>query len=102
MNDPHRAVLRIVLRIIGHEVPIGNAHTGCTCNGPELAKAKTSGGALAGNLDCAKNLDALRGFAMAIGNDDSVPAAIVELEDQVLSDRAANRVHAGTVAKTRT
>jgi hypothetical protein len=99
MNDAHRAVVRVVVRIIGHEMPIGNAQIGGACNGPELAKAQTSGCAFACDLDCAENLDALGGFTMAVGNDDSVPAVVVEFKDQTLVDRAADRMHPGSVAK---
>jgi hypothetical protein len=98
MNAPHRAVLRVVVRIIGRELPVGNAHTGHACDGPELAEAQASGRAFTCDLDCAENLDALRGFTMAIRSDDPVPAAILELEDQAIADRAADRVHAGIVA----
>jgi hypothetical protein len=99
VNTTHGAVLRVVVRIIGQEVPIGNAHPGGAGNRPELAKAQPPGRAFASDLDCSEKLDTLRGFTMAIGNDDTVPAAIVELENQALADRAADRVHAGSVAK---
>lgn len=66
-------------------------------DGPQFSETVSPGGAEAANLDCPKNLDTPRGYAMAIRRHDATPAVILELEQRALAKRLTNQSTDGSL-----
>jgi len=95
MDPLHRAVVGMVVRVIGKEGLGAHQHVDHEPDRPELAEAETSRAATPTNLDGSQHLGAAFRESVTVGGDDPAKTAVLELQECARANRGADEVPRG-------